>query len=279
MTIRQTFFTGLIATNLFIAGSANAAPVNYEISGDVAATFRTLLDDPIADLLEVPRNSTSNLPFTLKLVIDTDNVPYIENDTATFQEVIYRDAIVSASLNLNGTIFETLRRPQPAASVTPPPLEESRINVINRIDATSPDQFAISLYQEPLPTSDLFNGYVVPFNQTINGTFFAESAVQLNIIGFLVPSAIGLFQDYSLPEQNGFLTPVPIGTSMSIQLRSTTGGAMNLGSFSGIGTNYTFQISPAEVPIPSAIWLFASGGGLLGFVARRTNKRARHTVS
>ena len=103
--------------------------------GTYQEVFFPVSGDPIADLLNVPRNANNSVPFNLKLIVDTTNVPYVENDTSILQQDIYRDAIISGELDLNGTKFKTLRRPLAFASETPPanntPFDESRINITN----------------------------------------------------------------------------------------------------------------------------------------------------
>ncbi|MCK9608664.1 MAG: hypothetical protein M0R33_19665 [Methylomonas sp.] len=261
-------FLNVVWVNALLIGTANANVFQYQIAGNVTGQFRPVIDDPIADLLGVSRNSQNDIAYQLNLTIDVDRLPIIENDTSILQQYSYFDAITGAKLMLNNTLFQTQRTP----------FEESdtnEITVLNRIEANNADAFGLNLAHPPLTDSDLFNNYTVPFNQTINGVAYENAVVQLDGLSFLIIDLNGMFNNASLPTDDSIFATIPSSANVGIGLRTELGGSLLLGSLSGINA---FAISPVTVPVPAAIWIFLSGMALLRFIPQKALPSAPPTT-
>ncbi len=187
---------------LGISTASLAMPVAYELSGDASFVLRAVVDDPVADLFGIARanGNITTAPYTLRFVIDTENVPYVDTDTSTTQLVNYRDAIVSATLKINGVVFKTLRRPQPVSTTTPNNEDESYIIVRNEVSTSGFDSFSMEILATQ-GSQNLLNKHIVPFNQTINGVLYENAqvsivSIQVGIVG------IELLDGVALPTGN-----------------------------------------------------------------------------
>ncbi|MEQ8662693.1 MAG: hypothetical protein RLW62_17920 [Gammaproteobacteria bacterium] len=268
---RLTLF---VCTLLLLAAAtpASAALLRYEITTSGFVSLLPVIHDPVADLLGVARGATTNVPVTLRLDVDTDRLPYVENDNSVLQQVTYRDAVTGGAVTVNGVVFATQRTPQPAAGAAPSTGDESEIGFLNRVDPTLFDIVELGLRTSPLGL-DLFTRYTVPFGQTFGGTFYADATVDLSFAGVLVQGA-GLLDDVALPQATGALEDAA-SLALSLQLPVTFGGGpqalVSIGGIAGTGS-YGFSVTP--VPLPPAAVLLGTALGLLG-ARRRAAGRAR----
>ncbi|MGE3774943.1 MAG: hypothetical protein AB7I32_18610 [Gammaproteobacteria bacterium] len=194
----------LVACGLFaamITTGAHAAQIAWTFTGTVAERFDAVADDPIADLLGVPRASVNDVDFSLRIVIDTEAARDLIANTAAVQQVIYEDAIVSAALSLNGVEFATLRRPDTFLGGA---IDESDIRITNGTAPAATDNLTLTLggliFTPVIPP--LFESYSVPFNQTIGGTPVANAEVLAPFMSINI-SGPGMFGGVDLPAANG----------------------------------------------------------------------------
>lgn len=255
------------ALALLLAGNAAHAALSYEIGGEMTAFLLPVSGDPVATLLGVTPGAQVTVPYTLSMTVDDANVPYVENDNSVLQEYVYRDAIVDATLTLNGTPFATLRRPVPQPTPAPPLTEESRITVTNRVDPASVDffQFSVSELLNPPP---LLQVYTVPFNQTVSGTFYDEVDVALARIIFAFSGA-GLLGGPGLPTNGAGLaaSSVNAAAQLAVDFDQDGFGDSVVQFASAFGSPTTFEIT--AVPVPAGLVLLAPSLALLAAGARR----------
>ena len=74
-------------------------------------------DEPLADLLGVAHSGNFNLPYTVSFVVDPASPPEVLQDNAQGQSFIYRHALESIRIDLNGAVFASTRRPDPAQEI------------------------------------------------------------------------------------------------------------------------------------------------------------------
>ncbi len=238
--------------------TANAANVIYEISGVASGLNQSGLSGPIAELLGLPTDTINSVPYSYKLTLDTDNPNiYTQADTPIQQHIHYRDSIVSAQVNINGIIFDTLRRPVPTTRDTPSSDDESHIEILNNTQGS--DILGINLNQGRFETN-LFNTYTLPYNQTLNGTFIENAVVSLEVASFVASGS--LFDNAALPFEEGFFGDKSFITQLSSFVLHTDVGGKVL--FQQVEINASPSINVTTVPVPAAAWLF--GSALIGFI-------------
>ncbi len=241
---------------LLVGFGNSQAALLYEISGDLYGQFSAVRHDPVADLLNLNRSSENTFPFKLSLVIASNNVPFIQVDTSNLQNFIYQNAIVSCELDLNGIKMETLRRPVQESNN----FEINRIEIINSVANPGRDDLGINITSRAVPPDNLFDVYIVPFNQTVGGIFYENAVVRFFRFGFLVNnlalSSNSIFDGASLPVDNDGLNPLPplagLYVDLTIQLQGDNGPGHTIRLVNNVGLlppgGMTFQIS--EIPDP-----------------------------
>lgn len=218
---------------MFNSGIASAGKFLYEFNGTIQGSFLSVYDDAKADLLNVSRGTTNSFPFTLKLIIDTDDVPDVELDTSIIQNVLYHNALIGGVLDLNGVTFEFLKEPP-----------SQGISILNYISENGLDQFRIQLssdYSED--EGALFNIFTVPFNQTINGSLIENVSIALSGIGVLM-SDQGFLSGMDIPVENGIFDPLPTLSSIGIVLYDSLGLLLTLTSTNDLSGDHTVSITP-----------------------------------
>lgn len=250
--------TALIALCTF-GSTAEAALLRYDFSGDMTVAFQSqVTDDPLADLLGVAHNGTFNLPYTVSFVVDTASPPEVLQDTAAGQNFIYRHALESIRIDLNGAVFASTRRPDPLQEII-------GIDVFNLTAPTGNDQVQFAFQDQG---GGLFGDYFVPFNQTLNGVAVGDARVFVNSLSVFALGR-GLLSDASLPDSAADLSgALAYGAAIQfgVGLSPSTGrDAVN--AVHAFGTPYTFKVTP--VPLPAAAWLLGSALVALGARHRR----------
>jgi hypothetical protein len=203
---------------MVLSGSLQAVNVVYKISGDVLTQFLPVSGDLIADLLNGPRALNITIPATWRFNIDTDSAPFVLRDTSVGQTFVYSNAVTSMQSIYNGVEFSTLRPLQPG---------EVTMELTNSVAPIGLDVFDLKRYAVIAATvgQPLFNGFVVPFGQTTNGTLFENSNVSPSTLSVSLDQA-GALDDAALPSQSGvFGSPrAPLfplqGRSLAAAIRS-----------------------------------------------------------
>ena len=225
-----------------LASPASAMPVMYQFDGDMLGQFVGPGGDATGALFGVPGNSLSTVAASIQIVVDPDDVPFVENDTPVGQQVTYFDAIRSARIEINGAVFETNR--PPVAGTT-----ESRIEVINIIDPSGLDSIILQTASSQLPL--LWDSITVPLNQTIGG-LFVENA-EVHVASLLITTAgigTGWLSDFALPtESDGFDGITSLGGA--IQFGVDLGPGLAPGFHQLNLSSGTVTVSPASVPEPA----------------------------
>jgi hypothetical protein len=118
---------------------------------------------------------------------------------------------------------------------------------------------------------------------SINGDQVGEIFAQNNVIGSIVTQlhraydANGNVVETSIFNYDGTL-PASITTPFVYQVMSTDGGSADFSAFGAFGdlsiATLTYSLTPAPVPIPPTLSLFATGLGLMGLFAWRRKRRA-----
>lgn len=203
---------------------AETMGITYEISGETTLYNE---NDRIKDLLGIPRGTAPPVPFTCKILIDPNSLPYIELHTQQVQSYIYRTAIVSAELEINGVKFETQRKLYSSAVSTVPtppsaPNDESRFEIYNgEFNNYQADNFRILIQQNPR-LSELFNKYTIPVNTIVGGTLIDSTDVGIASLDFMFPVLRNnIVYAPQIPKTINEIdiTPIPDGTRFAIRFR------------------------------------------------------------
>ncbi|MCP3892954.1 MAG: hypothetical protein GY702_29375 [Desulfobulbaceae bacterium] len=230
------YFFNIIFTLAFLSVSspcqvqAETMGVTYEVRGETTIYEE---DDRVGDLLGIPRGTKPPVPFTCKILVDPNSLPYIELDTQQIQSYIYRTAIVSVELEINGVKFITQRKLYfDAGSNAPTPPsngngDESRFKIYNGISPNDiignpPIDFFRILIKRSGHSSDLFNKYTVPVNIIVDGTLIESADVGIASLDFRFPDLKhNIVYGPQIPKtiNDMDVTPIPDGTSFSIRFQ------------------------------------------------------------
>ena len=253
---------GLLAATL--TSGVHAAPLAWIFTGTVSERFDAVEDDPIADLLGVPRASINEIDFSLRIIVDTAAAATVLEDNSAQQRVTYADAIEGATLTLNGVAFSTLRRPGVQLGGA---IDESDIRVTNAVASNGTDNLTLTLGNLILVPglAPLFDSHTVPFNQTIGGTPVVNAEVLAPFMSVNI-SGPGMFADAGLPAATGAFNSANFVAIGAVVL-SDFGLGFGNGSLSLELHDLNFTASP--VPLPPALALFALAVAALALRRRR----------
>lgn len=250
-----------------LSANIQAAQIAWTFTGTVTERFDAVSDDPIADLLGVPRASSNDLSYALRIVVDTAASRDVVLNSSAVQQVKYEDAIVSAELTLNGVSFATLRRPSEFLGGA---LDESEIRITNQVASSGTDNLTLTLgtpFISPL-VPKLFASYTVPFNQNISGIPVANAEVHALFHSVNI-SGPGMFGGTDLPAANGAFAGanfVAIGATLVADFGLGFGnGGMVLELHEA-----NFSASPVPLPAPALTM-----GAALAALALRRRRPAR----
>lgn len=244
-----------------------AAPVAWTFTGTVSERFDAVSDDPIADLLAVPRASVNDITLSLRIVVDTAAAATVLEDSSALQRVTYADAIERATLTLNGVAFSTLRRPGVQLGGA---IDESEIRVTNAVASNGTDNLTLTLGNLIFVPglTPLFDSYTVPFNQTLGGTPVASAGVLAPFMSVNI-SGPGMFSGVDLPATDGAFSGANFVAIGAVVL-SDFGLGFGNGSLSLELHDLNFTASP--VPLPPALALFAPALAVLARQRRATGR-------
>nr|WP_319492954.1 hypothetical protein [uncultured Desulfobacter sp.] len=254
----------IILLFMFIFASLSvAATVRYDITADANFISTVRIGHPVATLLNVtPDNTTISLKASL--LINTESVGYVEYDTPTYQRAIYRDAIVSCNVELNGVEWSTIRTPTQYPSDIPPASfprgEESRIGITNSVTM---DQLSMQLRDTNQETpTNLFSSQIASVGQILNGVYYEDTVVGLGL--FFFNDLTCDLSGYEIPSDNGFIGNP---SYQAVQLSLVFAGNENQLNFGSVDiTGIVSAINVSSVPVPATLSLFLSGIiGLVGF--------------
>ncbi|MCP5143875.1 MAG: hypothetical protein H6978_03525 [Gammaproteobacteria bacterium] len=266
MNTRLIAGVGLAA--LLHVAPGSAAPLLYEISSVGGTSLLPSFHDPVADLLGYPAGANpADVQMVLRLVVDPDAVAYVENDNSTLQQVTYRDAVLSAEVEVNGVVFATLRRPEPAPTGIPVTADESEIEIINRLASNQTDNLVLRLQPNPLNPA-LLNSYTVPFDQTIGGNYYPDATIDMYSAQILFSGA-GMLDDVLLPTTGTALNNAQFINFAIVLSETVSTGPFPQVSIGSFGFN-GFSVSVTPVPVPPSLLLFAP---LVGWLARSCRRR------
>jgi hypothetical protein len=263
---QRSIWVGAWALGVCWSMATQAALLAYEFSGTTEPErFQVITSDPFADLFGVPRAGISALSFALRLVIDTDDVPVVMQDTSAVHQVRYEDAIVSATLHINGVPFGTLRRPSEFFSGA---FDESEIRITNSRSAAGTDGFLLTLGNPIIgAVPPLYRSHTVPFNQTISGIFIDDAEVHAPFQSINI-SGPGLLDTIALPTTSGAFSGAR-DVAIGLTLISDTGLGVGNGSLALEITAASFSVS--AVPLPPSAALFIPA--IIGLIrSRRVGK-------
>jgi hypothetical protein len=263
-----SIFAGLICLLFFAVVPSNAALLRFDITGDLFFSTGVGVSHPVVTLLGLTPDFD---PISLKasLIVDTGSEPYVENDTPTYQNAIYRNAIISSTIELNGIEWSTTRTPEPYLSEAPVSMDESSITISNFVLSDGYDAASLSLDDRNLyTTTSLFDSHTAPVNQTINGTYYEDAVVGLG--SFSYSNLACSLDGYEIPSSESVFGS-GVGEGIQIYLFSDGNddqldfGSVHLSGSDILGSGVAVSISP--VPVPGAVWLL--GTGILGIVGLR----------
>ncbi|MCC7122658.1 MAG: hypothetical protein IT493_13975 [Gammaproteobacteria bacterium] len=246
-----------------VATGAQAAQIAWTFTGTVSERFEAVSDDPIADLLGVPRAGVRDVDVSLRLVVDTAAARTVLQDNSAAQRVLYEDAILNSVLTLNGVDFATQRAP---GEFFGGGLDESEIRVQNSLAPGASDNLTLTLGTSFAHTAapPLFQTYSVPFNQTIGSTLVANATVipllmSVNITG-------PMFSSTDLPATDAAFAGATFA-AIGVTVMSDFGLGFGNGSIVLELHEVNFDASP--VPLPGGAALLAPALAALIWRGRR----------
>ncbi len=264
---RWTGFAGALLAATMATG-AQAAQIAWTFTGSVTERFDAVSDDPIADLLGVPRAGINPIDISLRLVVDTAALRTVLQNDSALQRVVYEDAIVGSVLTLNGVSFATQRAP---AEFFGGAIDESEIRVHNAVSPTATDNLTLTLgYPYPIPAATpLFETYTMPFNQTIGSTLVADATVMAMLMSVNI-SGPGMFGNTDLPTANGAFAGANFA-AIGATLMSDFG--LGFGNGAIVLELHELNFTASPVPLPGGIVLLGSAIVAIAGWRRRTTSR------
>lgn len=278
MTLRQIIVISFISCISFYLPNSHAAILKYTIAGNATAAWpggtpHAPFRDQIADFYNVDNpfvsgGISSNVPIHVELVLDTSAVPTVLNDQLYvpgdsldgFGEALYRDFMVSASVSLNGHVFNNIR-----------PFATTQINEQEALIENTSIAYGYGFEfhnAHSIVGSSLFTEETIPLNGaddldvSIGLLRFGTSFLSDSVDNVLIPSEIN-YQDAFLFNLSFILdTCSNDDCSLKDQVMNVSIGDIN--DITG------FSITP--VPVPAAVYLFSAG--LLGFAGLLKRKKA-----